>query len=75
MFKALSYKESYYECVSILAQYMKNNNITVSEIAQHLNVPRKKLGEVLNKKRIDVELLNDLCAILLCANLRIEIDY
>jgi len=73
--KVPSYKESYYDCVSFLAQHMKDNNITVSEIAHHLNVPRKKLGEVLNKKRIDVELLDALCGILVCGGIKIEIQY
>lgn len=73
--KVPSYKESYYDCVSFLAQHMKDEGITVSEIAQHLNIPRKRLGEVLNKKRIDIELADALCGILVCGGLRIEIVY
>ena len=70
--KHLSYKESYFLCVSKLTQHMKDEKITVSELSQHMGVPRKKLGEVLNKKRIDIDVLDHLCAILLCSNVEIK---
>lgn len=71
--KAATYKESYFRTVSILTQYMKENKITVSETAQILDIPRKKVGEVLKGKRIDIETLDYICRLVMNKNVKIEI--
>ena len=62
--KSLTINEQLEKIVSELTQFIDDNDVNVSKVAQDIGYPRKRIGEVLAGKRYDLDIVDNLLAYL-----------
>jgi hypothetical protein len=70
----MTLNDNYRHIASILAQTAKDRGATVSDMAHDMGYPRKRLGQVLNGKLLDVEILANLTGYLLGMDLTLNFE-